>query len=51
MRLSGNINNPKILVGGKPFIRENGKEPIEDIKKIIKDGITNIFQKLLENTN
>ena len=49
--LSGNINNPKILVGGKPFIRENGKEPIEDIKKIIEDGITNIFQKLLENTN
>ena len=47
-KLKGSINNPQILVGGKNFIQKENKEPLEDIKKIIEEGITNIFQKLLD---
>ena len=48
-KLEGSVSNPKILVGGKPFIQKNNEEPLEDIKKIIEEGITNIFQRILEN--
>ena len=50
-KLKGSINNPKILIGGKPFFNDNGEEPLNDIKKIIEQGITNIFQNILENNN
>ena len=51
-KLSGSINNPQILIGGKPFINNNNnEEPLDDIKKIIEEGITNIFQNILENNN
>ena len=46
--IKGNIRDPSILVGGQPFITKDSEEPLEDIKKIINEGITNIFQKLLE---
>ena len=46
-KLEGSINNPQILVGGKPFIQKD--EELKDIKKIIEEGITNIFQKILDN--
>ena len=50
-KLEGSINEPKILITGKPFSKNNIEEPLEDIKKIIEEGITNIFQKLLESNN
>lgn len=49
--LEGSIEDPKILIGGKNFITNNNQEPLNDIKKIIEDGITEIFQNLLENAN
>ena len=50
-KLDGSINNPKILVGGKPFFNDNDVEPLDDIKKIIEQGITNIFQNILEKND
>ena len=50
-KLNGSINNPKILVGGKPFFNDNEDEPLDDIKKIIEQGITNIFQNILEKND
>ena len=47
-KLKGSISEPQILVGGKSFLKKDGKESLQDLKKIIEDGITSIFQKILE---
>ena len=49
-KLKGSINNPQILIGGKAFINKN-EETLDDLKRIIEEGITNFFQNILENTN
>ena len=36
---------------GKPFFNDNEDEPLDDIKKIIEQGITNIFQNILEKND
>ena len=48
-KVKGNISSPQILIGSKTLVIGEDKEPLEDIKKVIEEGITNIFQKLLDN--
>ena len=47
-QLKGSISEPQILVGGKSFLKKDGKESLQDLKKIIEDGITSVLQKILE---
>ena len=49
--LKGSIENPKILVGNTLLNTGEDEKKMQDLKFIIEKGITNIFQKLLENNN
>ena len=46
-QLKGNIDNPKILVGGKIF-SANEEQPLQDIKKLFDEGINSLINKLLD---
>ena len=50
-QLKGTIDEPQILIEGKTFIQEKDQIPLNDIKEIIEQGITNIFQNILENND
>ena len=50
-KLNGTLKDPQILIGGKNLLKNEDKEPFQDLKYIIENGITNIFQKLLETNN
>ena len=50
-KLNGTLKDPQILIGGKNLLKNGDKEPFQDLKYIIENGITNIFQKLLETNN